>query len=278
MAPPTGFFLPGVRGNLFAVYYPPAESAGAGEDVLYVHPFANEMFASRNVITALCRELARCGIGALTIDLYGCGDSSGDFSEARWEIWRQDLKVALCWLRERGRERLSLWGLRLGALLAMDFAAQTRDSYERIVLWQPALSGENVLSQFLHMNADETYSGNVAAQLTDPAQRKLLPSGQRVEVAGYELASELIRAIDRVRLAPLGSQVRSPIHWLEMGSKADTAMQPESLRVIRQWQDSGVAVSTYKVSGVPFWLSAHSIDPAGLGAHLRKMFTNAGDE
>jgi exosortase A-associated hydrolase 2 len=278
MGLPITFFLPGATGNLFAMYYPPADLAAAGEDVLYVHPFANEMFASRNVIAAMCRELARCGIGALTIDLYGCGDSCGDFGQARWEIWRQDLRVALCWLRERGRERLSLWGLRLGALLAMDFAAQTRDSYERIVLWQPALSGDHVLSQFLYMNADETYSGNVAAQLTDPEQRKSLPSRRSIEVAGYELASELIRSMDRVRLAPLGNQVRAPIHWLEIGSKADPSMQAQSLGIIRQWQDSGVAVSTYKVSGVPFWFSAHSIDAAGMVADLRKMFANAGDE
>jgi exosortase A-associated hydrolase 2 len=276
MGLPISFFLPGANGNLFAMYYPPAGLAGKGEDVLYVHPFASEMFASRNLIAALCRELARRGFGVLTVDLYGCGDSSGDFGEARWEIWREDLRSAVRWLQERGREQLSFWGLRLGALQVMDFAAQSRDSYQRLVLWQPVLSGETMLTQFLHMNADETYGGNQVRQLTDPAQRKLLPLGQRIEVAGYELSAELMRSMDRERLAPLGKLVRAPIHWMEIGS--DDAMQAESVRVIRQWQDSGVAVSTYKVSAVPFWFSAHSMDAAPLVPHLRKMFGDAGDE
>jgi exosortase A-associated hydrolase 2 len=276
MALPISFFLPGAKGNLFAMYYPPAGSAGKVEDVLYVHPFAKEMFASRNVIAPLCRELARRGFGVLTVDLYGCGDSSGDFGEASWEIWREDLTMAVHWLRERGGERLSLWGLRLGALQVMDLAARSRDSYRRLVLWQPVLSGETMVTQFLHMNADESYGGDLVARLTDPAQRKLLPSGQRIEVAGYELAAELMRSMDRERLAPLGKLVRAPIHWMEIGS--DDSIRAESLRVIRQWQDSAVAVSTYKVSGVPFWFSAHSMDAARLVPHLRPMFGDAGDE
>lgn len=270
MGLPISFFLPGTSGNLFAMYYPPEDSAGNVEDVLYVHPFAAEMFASRNVISALCRELARCGFGVLTIDLYGCGDSSGDFGEARWEIWREDLSMAVRWLHERGSERLSLWGLRLGALQVMDFAAKSRDTYGRLVLWQPVLSGETMLTQFLHMNAEETYGGSLVSRLTDPAQRKLLPAGQKIEIAGYELAAELMWSMDRGLLAPLGKLVRAPITWMEIGHGA--SMQADSLTVIRQWRDSGVEVSTYKVSGVPFWFSAHSMDAAPLAPHLRKMF------
>src|SRR5579862_8212418 len=88
MEPPIGFFLSGSAGDLFAMYYAPAETDIDYGDVLYVHPFAGEMFASRNVIAALARELASVGVGVLTVDLYGCGDSWGDFSDARWEIWR----------------------------------------------------------------------------------------------------------------------------------------------------------------------------------------------
>lgn len=257
------------------MYYPPAHSPGNGENVLYVHPFAAEMFASRNVISALCRELVGCGFGVLTIDLFGCGDSEGDFSEARWEIWREDLRTAVRWLDERGGERLSLWGLRLGALQVMDFAAQSRDTYERLVLWQPVLSGAAMLTQFLHMNAEETYGGNGATRLTDPAQRKALPSGYKIEVAGFELAAELIRSMDREQLAPLGKLVRAPLFWLEIGS-GDT-MQAESVRLIREWQESNVPVSTYKMRGAPFWFSAYSMDAAPLAPPLRKMFGAASE-
>ncbi|HEX3544845.1 MAG TPA: alpha/beta hydrolase, partial [Candidatus Acidoferrum sp.] len=134
MEPPFSFFLSGTAGNLFAMYYPPKETDADPGDVLYVPPFAGEMFASRNLIAAVARNLASAGMGVLTVDLFGCGDSDGDFSDARWEIWRDDLAAAVAWLQEQGRDRLILWGLRLGALLAMDFAARSRQACEKIAL------------------------------------------------------------------------------------------------------------------------------------------------
>ena len=50
------------------------------------------------------------GFGVLQIDLFGCGDSSGDFSDARWDIWKQDIAAAREWLEERISAPVSLWG------------------------------------------------------------------------------------------------------------------------------------------------------------------------
>jgi len=272
MEPPIGFFLPGPAGNLFAMYYPPMETDLDSGDVLYVHPFAGEMFASRNVIAALARTLAGTGLGVLTVDLYGCGDSSGDFSDARWEIWRDDLAAAVGWLRAQGRDRLSLWGLRLGALLAMDFAVQSRETYERIVLWQPVLTGRNMLTQFFRMNLDEADRGLSAGQLPDPEARKSLPDGQNIQVAGYELSWELIRSIDKLEIAPLGKAVSGPIHWMEFGKKAETPFPADTMRVIEEWKKHGVRVTTHKSVGSPFWLFPHSTDPGGLIGDVNAMF------
>ncbi len=272
MEPPIGFFLPGPAGNLFAMYYPPMETDMDSGDVLYVHPFAGEMFASRNVIAALARTVAGTGLGVLTVDLYGCGDSSGDFSDARWEIWRDDLAAAVGWLQAQGRDRLSLWGLRLGALLAMDFAVRSRETYERIVLWEPVLTGRNMLTQFFRLNLDEADRGLSAGQLTDPEARKSLPDGQNIQVAGYELSWELIRSIDKLEIAPLGKAVAGPIHWMEFGKKAETPFPADALRVIEEWKQRGVRVATHKSVGPPFWLFSHSTDPGGLMADVKAMF------
>jgi exosortase A-associated hydrolase 2 len=278
METPISFFFPGPAGNLFAMYYPPAESDIDGGDVLYVHPFAGEMFASRNLIAALARQLAGAGLGVLTVDLYGCGDSSGDFSDARWEIWRGDLAAAAGWLREQGRDRLSLWGLRLGALLAMDFAARSRQTYERIVLWQPVVTGRDLLSQFFRMNADEADGKLFAGQLADPGARMRLPEVHHVEIAGYELSWELIRAIDKLEIAPLGKTVSEPVHWAEVGERADNPFHPDSLRVIEEWKQHGVRVITHKSVAPPFWLFPHSIDPSRLARDVKTMFDEQGTE
>jgi exosortase A-associated hydrolase 2 len=272
MEPPISFFLPGPAGNLFAMYYPPAETGIDSGDVLYVHPFAGEMFASRNLIAALARDLAGAGLGVLTVDLHGCGDSSGDFSDARWEIWRDDLAAAVRWLHAQGRDRLSLWGLRLGALLAMDFAVGSRETYEGIVLWQPVVMGRNMLTEFFRMNLDEADKGLLTGQLTDPGARKSLPDGQNIEVAGYELSCELIRAIDKLEIAPLGKVVSGPIHWTEFGERAENPFHPDSLRVIEEWKQQGVRVTTHKSVGLPFWLFPHSTDPRSLMGDVKATF------
>jgi exosortase A-associated hydrolase 2 len=274
MAPPISFFLPGPAGNLFAMYYPPAETDIDNGDIIYVHPFAGEMFASRNLIAALAREMASEGFGVLMVDLYGCGDSSGDFGDARWEIWRDDLVAAAGWLRAQGRDRLSLWGLRLGALLAMDFAARSGETYERIVLWQPVVTGRNMLTQFFRMNLDEAEPGLPPGQLTDPEARKSLADGLNIEIAGYELSPDLIREIDKLEIAALGKAVSGPIHWMQVSDRVENPFHPETLRVLEDWKQQRVRVTAHKCVAPPFWLFPHSAEPARLADGLAVMFRN----
>lgn len=254
------------------MYYPPKDSSSEAGNVLYVHPFAGEMLASRNVITAVSRQLVGLGFGVLVVDLYGCGDSSGDFGDARWEIWRDDLQVASRWLQEQGGERLSLWGLRLGALLALDFAAYSQDTYERIVLWQPVLSGELMLNQFLHMNLSaEDGNAGLQGRIGTREERKNLIAGEAIEVAGYRLPAELVWAIDRLELGMPAMRSPAPVHWTEF-VLSKQALDGASLSVIEAWKARGVSVSADTVAGSPFWLFPHSMDAQHLAEPVRKAF------
>ena len=254
------------------MYYTPAETEADCSDVLYVHPFAGEMFASRNLISALARELSSAGVGVLTVDLYGCGDSSGDFGDARWDIWREDLAAAARWLQTQGRDRLCLWGLRLGALLAMDFAAHSQGHYEKIVLWQPVISGSAMLTQFFRTNLDEADSKMFAGELMDPAARKALHESKSIEVAGYEISWELVRAIDNLEIASKGQAVSAPIHWTEIGERTETPFSADSLQVIAAWKRNGVSVTTHKSVGLPFWFFPHCTDAARLLGDVKATF------
>lgn len=257
------------------MYYPPKDSSSDAGNVLYVHPFAGEMLTSRNVIAAVSRQLVELGLGVLVVDLYGCGDSSGDFGDARWEIWRDDLRVASRWLQEQGGERLSLWGLRLGALLAVDFAAYSQDTYERIVLWQPVLSGELMLNQFLHMNLSaEDGNASIQGRIGTREQRKNLVAGESIEVAGYRLAAELVWAIDRLNLGMPAVLLPTPIHWTEF-VLSKQSLDGASLSVIEGWKRRGASVSVDTVAGSFFWLFPHSMDSQHLAEQVRKTFAGA---
>jgi hypothetical protein len=75
------FFLPLTRGARACLLRTPGrEPANAGA-ILYVHPFAEEMNKSRRMAALQARPV-RSRLTVLQIDLYGCGDSDGNFADA----------------------------------------------------------------------------------------------------------------------------------------------------------------------------------------------------
>jgi alpha/beta superfamily hydrolase len=74
-----------------------------------VHPFVEEMNKSRRMAALQSRSLAARGYSVLQIDLFGCGDSSGDFADASWEIWVQDVVLGAQWLSQRVGGAVALW-------------------------------------------------------------------------------------------------------------------------------------------------------------------------
>jgi exosortase A-associated hydrolase 2 len=261
-------FLAGVAGPLFAIYHPPHAGAADRGDLIYLPPFAEELNRARRMAALQASALAAAGTGVLLLDPHGCGDSAGEFSEARWEIWRQDVRAAGDWLAARGRRRIGLWGLRLGATLAADAAAAEPGRFDRLILWQPVGNGESALTQFLRIRVAAAMAGGAAE--TTQALRKSLAAGQPVEVAGYTLHPELAAAIDGLRLAPLGPRCQAPISWLELAGDAAAALTPAARRVADEWRAAGVRLAIDTVVGEPFWSTPEiTVAPALLAATLR---------
>ena len=242
------FFLAGGQGVLFAIYHPPAAGTLKRGGVLYAPPFAEEMNKSRRMAALQARRLAAAGFGVLMPDLYGTGDRSGDFCDARWEVWREDLARCAEWLRQQGHASLTLWGLRLGGLLAAELAGE--GAATRLLLWQPALSGQRLLQQFLRLQltADRLKGGGE----TQARLQEALAAGQSLEVAGYELHPELALALEYARLTRPPSGVR--VDWLELTGAADSSsLSPGSRRVVEEWRSAGVTVHGRTVVGDSFW-------------------------
>ena len=268
------FFLSANAGERFCLYHQPEPDVPPRGAILYVHPFAEELNKSRRMAALQSRAFAQAGFGVLQMDLYGCGDSSGDFADARWPIWLDDLALAWQWLAERGAEPIYLWGLRLGALLALDFATKTRP--DALILWQPVISGRAHLHQFARMQS--------AARLF--GENRPAPE-QGNEIAGYTIAAELseaIRQVDAATLAPT-----CPVLWLELSTALqatvdstnasgrasgnsvpqEAALQAASALLIDRWREAGAMVDTQALHGMPFWSSAEIIEsPELLAATL----------
>jgi exosortase A-associated hydrolase 2 len=258
-APAEAFFLPAADGARFCLFHAPAGACRGA--LVYVHPFAEEMNKSRRMAALQSRRLARLGVAVLQVDLHGCGDSSGEFREARWETWKRDLARACAWLRERSGRAPGLWGLRLGALLALDYANEAEEPVERLLLWQPVTGGAAFLTQFLRLR--------VAAEMLAPgagggtaALRASLDAGSTLEIAGYELAPQLAAAIDAVDAGAL--KPRCPVDWFELAAAPGRPVPPGAERIAAGWRERGAQVALHQVAGQAFWSTQEITECAGL--------------
>jgi exosortase A-associated hydrolase 2 len=263
------FFLPADRGERFCLAHPPAGTPRGA--IVYVHPFAEEMHKSRRMAALQARALAAHGWLVLQVDLFGCGDSPGDFGEARWDSWARDVRAGLEWARARAPEPLALWGLRLGATLACELATDAALGIERLVLWQPVTSGEQFISQFLRLRLAAEMLGGGAATSASDALRTQLAQGRTLEIAGYDLHPDLARAIERAQLASLRPAVKR-VDWLELGAVAAPAVRPGSQRIVERWAAQGLEVRAASVAGEAFWSTIEITDcPALLEATVRAL-------
>ena len=245
------FFLEGASGALFCLYITP-ETATPHGGILYLHPFAEEMHKSRRMAALQARALARAGYAVLQIDLTGCGDSAGDFGDATWEIWRDDVRLAHAWLAAQVSGPIALWGLRLGACLAVDMAAELA-RVTRLLLWQPVNNGEQFLNQFLRIKLASEMLSEGQAKTGTKDLLATLASGTGIEIGGNLLGPAMAQQLARLKLAEQAPHCA--VEWIEVGAQAGDHVTPASQRVVDTWRAAGTNICARTVPGEPFWVT-----------------------
>ncbi|MGG7054929.1 hydrolase 2, exosortase A system-associated [Nitrosomonas sp. ANs5] len=274
--PAEPFFLDASPGKRFCLYHPPARQLTENGAFLYIHPFAEEMNKSRRMAALQCRAFAAMGLGVLQIDLYGCGDSEGDFGDAAWEIWRSDITFARQWLIDKGYDSIHLWGLRLGALLALDCARHAKGDFGNLVLWQPVISGQSFLTQFLRLKlVNELMAKNGNQGMNVQALREILKAGKALEIAGYTLAPSMASAIDNLRMRELIVD-SSVINWLEIVPNDGRKLSPASESVLDTWNQFGLRPKIELIVGQPFWATQEISECPALIAATTMLFSGTG--
>jgi exosortase A-associated hydrolase 2 len=265
-------FLPVAGGQRFCMYHAAAGQARGA--LVYAHPFGDEMNRTRRLAAQQARALAAQGIAVLLLDLHGCGDSSGEFFDARWETWKDDLGLACAWLGERTGVRAGVWGARLGALLALDYAGSAPQPPARLVLWQPVLSGAAYMNHVLRLRV----AGEMLAEGSGGNTRTLraqLAAGNALEVGGYMIAPQLAAALDGVEAARLPLPA-CPVHWFEVLA-AGLAPGPAAARVADAWRARGIDLALAPVHCPPFWATQEIADCPQLLAATSAIFAEACD-
>jgi exosortase A-associated hydrolase 2 len=265
------FFLGAGAARRFAVCWRPSAAATPRGALLFVPPFAEEMNKSRRMVALTASALADCGFVTLRVDLAGCGDSAGLFSQASWDGWLDDLAVGWGWLRARVPGTPWLWSLRAGALLSHGLLPRL-DAVPPLVLWQPVLSGKQHLTQFLRLRvaADAFTVTDASERATTQGLMKSLAAGDQVSVAGYPLPPSIALPLAASEL--VAPTIPTDVLWFEVDNGQSPAISPPTEARITQWQASGHRVVARAVGGPQFWTTQEIEDcPALLDATLEAM-------
>jgi exosortase A-associated hydrolase 2 len=248
-------FIESSQRQLFAISFIPYDCTPIAS-ILYIPPFAEEMHKSRKMVAEQARLLASQGYMVTLIDLTGCGDSSGDFSDASWQIWQEDIENAYQWLCKQTNSPIILWGLRTGALLATDLAAIYSD-IKQLIVWQPVLSGKQFLNEFLRIKLADSMLSNASNAINREDLLDTLKTSGSIEIGGYELSNTMATQIQQINL--LDFKPKCSVVWFELGIEDSTSVCSSSDIVTTHWNKSGITLFTRTLKCRHFWNSQEII-------------------
>lgn len=252
------FFLSAASGQRFCLLHEPPPGTRERGRIVFAPPFAEEMNCARRTVACQARALATAGYAVLQIDFFGCGDSSGDFADARWSDWQADLHLACDTLRTRGDSPLWLWGLRAGALLAAQVAAE-RPEQPALLLWQAQDSGEAVLRQMLRLKLASQANAGQSGQ--GKALRQQLLGGKSLDIAGYRLSPGLAADLEGAHWPATLAPRR--IEYCDFSSSGKE-LSPAAESLCTAWQHAGHRLATHAIASPAFWQTPGLQAPAAL--------------
>lgn len=244
------FYLDGPRGRLFAIYHPPQNGIQIKGCFLYIQPLAEEMNRCRQMVAIQAREFSKLGYGCLLLDLYGTGDSEGEYQDGNWDIYLADINAGLRWIAAKGYDHIRLWALRHGAFLALDLA-RTVPALRKILLWQPVLNGKAAVTQILRIALAGSLSEQDKISMTELRSR--IQEDKAVELSGYETPASLLSVLETKHISSYYGLTDLEIQWFDVLASQEQNRSKESMQVEQNWRDAGARIHYEAVIGPAFW-------------------------
>lgn len=243
-----GHFVPSAAGKVFVTEYS-AVSNPAEHTVLLLPSIFEEMNLSRAVLAKQAQFLNSQGITVYCLDYFGCGDSEGEIVDANVDIWQQNIIDTVQWLKQKGKGRLTLWGVRFGALMGANALLEINRilPVEEFIWWKPVLKGKQFMTQFLRLKQ--------AASMMQGEQkikwREHIMNGNVTEIAGYEISADLLDSIDKLVIPtskPDSLALDFKVNWLELSASKVT---PVIQKMADGWGEESMSVECFE--GSAFW-------------------------
>ncbi|MDE1464985.1 hydrolase 2, exosortase A system-associated [Spartinivicinus poritis] len=245
-------FISTQTGHLYAVHYVPPSTASTKGYIIHIPAFAEEMNKSRHIISKQARLMAEQGWQVVVFDLSGTGDSEGLLVDADWQSWLSNIQAIMDWLVAEPLP-VVLWGLRLGACLAVDYLNRLSSPVNtHLLLWQPIIKGSPFLQQFLRVRLAADLLGKQTGETVKLLREQLEKEGS-LEVAGYLLPSKLTTAIDQMDLTQQSLPLTTQVVWLEMVRETGASLSLPSQKTIAAWKQNHNKLHQASIVTDPFW-------------------------
>ncbi|CAA0123411.1 Uncharacterised protein [Halioglobus japonicus] len=220
--------------------------------IVFVPPFGEEMNRCRALVAEQARNFAASGYACTLMDFYGTGDSQGELHDASLQIWHANIRLTIETLQREENLPVILWGLRLGAFVALDFAAKSPGLIADILLWQPVVSGKRYVTQILRQRVAALAGKNLAPETTAQIREKLA-NGERVEISGYTVGGTLMDDIEHLSLAEMTALCSGKIHWFESVSEPGEALTGATVKAVSQLESLQNMVVLHPFTGPQIW-------------------------
>lgn len=231
---------------LFGCFHPASAPVREGSAIVICQPLGQEYIRCHRMLRVLAAQLAQAGVAVLRFDYYGCGDSRGDGEEATLSRCVEDLGEAVRFLRGRTRAlNVELLGVRLGAAIALRFAASRRGQMERIALWDPVVRGKDFLASMREQGAQ--YSNRmrkIFGRRASPAE-----SDGPLDFIGFRFSEQMVDEL--VGLDLLAIEERPCARALIL----DSVAEPAAVSLGDRLDSIGVATVLERLPSPRIWLT-----------------------
>lgn len=235
-------YLQTAHSNIFAIHYQPDIKQPLAH-ILLLPPLCDEMNKSRPMIAKQARQFCANGYSVIIFDLFGTGDSSGEFYEASIDHWLDDIKAIIGWLNKQSEAGLILWCMRFGASLLSPILNILQIRPHRMLLWQPQFNGVEIIQEVLNLRVLRSLFSKQRESI-DELREKLNKDGQ-LEISGYMFSNTLISQIEDLSMDETMLSDHSQTDIIMLNSKLSNEKSSDTLS----------NPHIHYIGGKPFWNS-----------------------
>ena len=204
--------------SLSAVLEEP-EGPANGALVIQLHGFTSAKDRPHNLQAA--KAMRDAGFSTLRFDLYGHGESGGEFRKHTLLKWISNTMAVIDYARERKYTELYLAGHSQGGLVAALVAGMEADRIRGLILRAPAF-----------MIPQGAREGNLLGKSFDPEH---IPDTLPV-IKGLELDGNYLRTAQMIRAEDAADRYPGPVLILH-GDEDDTVPAEDSERIARRYRN-----------------------------------------